>query len=142
MKVDFENDFGGENEYPPNWAPIDAHEFWDIFMNAAWKHDEHREMFYPANVHAGMYSRGTPKVKRTPVEARLFYYADGSGLAMVKAFNERARVAKPPRLFKFSACQHELVKDKKQSRRLLHIFNCSKCNFRTMVEVNGDDDDA
>jgi len=86
--------YGSYNDFPPNWKPATDDEFWNRFMVYDFKEKEYRQMFRLAD------GSRSPKM----IQAKLFLYSDGIGLAMVSKVVGARHVA--PELYKFAICEH------------------------------------
>jgi len=117
--------FGGFNDFPPNWKPIEEEDFWNIFMVWASSAEESRQM----------YDKGK---KGMPVEARLFFYNDDTGVALVKNYDRSKHRYVRPSFYQFAACEHEYdIPVPEKSRMCYTVTKCSKCGRERHVDSSG-----
>ena len=104
--------FGRYNDYPPNWKECSPDEFWGKFMVYAQRLEEYRQM----------YTKGTNKY----VSARLYFFDQGEGLAMVDDYDWEKFKHKTPKLFKFALCEHEW-EHTGTPYNCYNTYKCKKC---------------
>jgi hypothetical protein len=131
-KAEHKKKFGGFNDYPPNWKPCGQHEFWNKFFLFGVGHHEVRQMSKPKGYHLSMFRRGEPVGELT--DARLFFYDDDTGLAMVPTSDLGQSNYITPRLFKFARCEHKWIVDRKKSKMHFTVSKCGKCGDMREVD--------
>jgi hypothetical protein len=119
LSPSFEDYYGGFNDMPPNWKPIDSDEFWQQFsMHGAGLRQQFRQIIVSAK-------------KREAFSAHLFFYNDGTGLAVQVKWGMHAggsRSKWTPVFYKFALCEHERV-GTVDTVRGWHEGYCSKCGM-------------
>lgn len=118
-------EFGGYNDFPPNWKPMTEDEFSQSgFFTYVPSLVEHRQMFDRAKPHVPALS------------ANLFYFSDGTGFAIANDFWNKCVL-----YFKFAKCEHKWgrVKDPDKERSLIigscmRAAQCEKCDFISVVD--------
>jgi len=135
-KAEHRKKFGGFNDYPPNWKPCGADEFWNKFFMYGVGMTESRQMNKPKGVHLAMHLRGAPIAQL--IDAKLFIYEDGTGLAMVPTRDLDSRSNITPRLYKFAVCEHQWIEQRGKAKRQFGVshrfFECAKCHDKKRLE--------
>lgn len=124
--------FGDFNDYPPNWKPCGAEEFWSKFFMYGVGKTEIRQMMRPKDVHLAMHHHGERVVDL--IDAMLFIYEDGTGLAMVPQRDLGTTSTIAPKLYKFAVCEHHYVMDRNKSKMFHTVSKCDKCGDVRIVD--------
>lgn len=120
--------FGGFNDFPPNWRPCNPSDFWGKFSHyGVGELTEYRQM-------------GRLEVGGKPlVGATLFFYADGTGLAVhvnwTHAKNPNDGYTYSPQFYQFHFCDHEF--ETVASRMHYNESKCRKCGYVNIVDSSG-----
>lgn len=116
--------FGRFNDFPPNWKEVSDDEFWGLFMTYMPHVEEYRQML--------------PKDRKNApaIGAKLYFYNDDVGLAMVENYDFKEHKWLPPKLFKFFICDHEYI-PLPQRFNCLHESRCKKCGHFKSVDSSG-----
>lgn len=121
--------YGGYNDFPPNWRKLTEKEFAQSqFFSYSPTLVEHRQMLPPGGLRPG----GKPALT-----ARLYFYSDGSGLAMSNDY-WKGKV----QYFAFAACVHEYRRPTEAEHeagvvrpaRCFHVSICDKCHHVHAVD--------
>lgn len=110
--------FGGYNDFPPGWKEITEDEFWHKFMLYSWDREEYRQMMDRENLKSGV------------VDARLFFYNDGSGIACTREA-KNASITRP-RFYRFALCEHDY--ETVRRGRCYSEHRCRKCGHRRTLD--------
>ena len=114
--------FGGFNAFPHNWQPCKPAEFWSKFMSYSYEYEDYRQML-------------PPERNGECAQARLFFYSDGTGLAMVRNYDYKKYEERAPKLFKFALCHHDYsVPVPEKSYMCYTVTRCSKCGREHAVD--------
>lgn len=125
--------YGAYNDFPPGWRPCTPDRFWGRFMTYNADLTEHRQMMnprahidaYPPNHYGG----------RTVRSARLFFYWDDTGLAMVDDYDHGKMEHRAPLLYEFGPCMHERREDvPEKSHMCYHVSRCVDCGREFAVD--------
>lgn len=119
-----EKKFGRFNDFPPNWKKITQEEFSRVFFTRPYELEEYRQLIL---------MHGKPAK-----EARMFFYEDGTGVAIV-----RHPYTGGMTFFAFAACEHEYeALSQEQCRKegiyhggnCYHVSRCKKCGYTYAVD--------
>ena len=135
-----EAEWGGFNDFPPNWREVDPYEF--AYSQASGKvitKTEFRQMWHRKDDRKIDRSKGM-------LAARLFYAGDNTGWAMTTDFwagynsvkKEMVSDDKPPVRYFLFGCEHE--NDPDQTRQIgtyAHEYVCAKCGRHEVIDSSG-----
>lgn len=134
-RKEIEAKFGKYNDFPPNWQPCDPAYFWGKFMSYSQSGEEYRQMMRPEK-HIQEFPPNAYGQK-TIRNARLYFYNDDTGLAMVQDYDYKKMEDRQPLLYKFAVCDHdahgwESVPSK--SYMCYHVSKCKNCGMERAVD--------
>jgi hypothetical protein len=124
--------YGGYNDFPPNWKRCAPEDFWGTFVGGCPRLVEFRQMLEPKSVFNKL-----PKNtygQRTVRNAKLYFYNDGTGLALVSDYDYAKSQHRKPLLYKFAACEHEYEGVPEKSAMCYHVSRCKKCGYEYAVD--------
>lgn len=129
--------YGGFNDFPPHWEPCSTSEFWGKFSSYG---PGNRSEFRQMGRLDGKWVRGQAGTNLPLLSAHLFFYGDGSGLAVSVDYNYVSRDGETdytytPSFFKFTLCQHDF--ESTVSRMHYNESTCRKCGYVKIVDSSG-----
>lgn len=126
-------DYGNSSQFPPNWKRAKADEFWAKFLTYGSIASDIRQPERPAKVLKGVL-RDLRTQSKGYVNARLYFYPDGSGLAFVDRYNHLTQKHSAPVLYKFALCEHDM-KRVERSMRGHRKMVCAKCSYTDLLDA-------
>jgi hypothetical protein len=119
-QAEHERVYGGFNDFPPNWKRCTPNEFWGKFnCYGIGEKVEYRQMHTEGAI----------------VMAHLFFYHDDTGLGLVHCYENGKH--RPPLLYKFARCEHDMVAVHEKSYMHYHVSKCRKCGYERGVDSSG-----
>lgn len=113
-------DYGGFNDFPPNWTAITEQELFEnpFYLHYSPHHFEYRQMLLRDK-------KGNVNINSQMVSATLYFFHDGSGYATEFDCNN-----KKINYFKFCKCIHDFGPEvNPDGFNCLHTFVCKKCGY-------------